>query len=107
MTFPPCRPQYLREHLPTGCSRSPAEGDPDSALPLVPGKRDGKRGWGRSCPVAEGFPFPLGDRENSLPLLFKALLQPVPPARAHSPAGLVKPLYLLSSGLTGLKFVAR
>lgn len=58
-------------------------------------------------PMAEGFPFPLGDRENSFPLLFEPFLQPVPPACVHSPAGLVKPLYFPSSGLTGLKFVAR
>lgn len=46
-------------------------------------------GLGTLLSLAEGFPFPWGSRENCFPLLFKPLLQPVPPACVYSPAGLV------------------
>lgn len=84
------------EHLLTGCSWSLVEREPGSAHPLILGWQESRMGSGdgnTSAPVAKGFLFPLRSRVS--PLLFKALLQPVPPARVYSPTGLANLLTCL------------
>lgn len=89
-----CPPPHPRPRYTGGASflrtlLVPGIGVPGSAHPSWQQSGMGSGAGNTPDPVAEGFPFPRGSRENCFPLLFKPLLQPVPPACVYSPAGLV------------------